>query len=126
MEQTGPKPEEKPQSPLTASKSWHEVEESGHKLTLPPQYVSPGELIKAMPKYIRLKVRPKTTANGKAVPFSTATTTEPVNPYSPGLSPRYDLAAGSPRSRDSSGRSAALGIISIFLNPKEMLDRTKP
>lgn len=108
-DQTAPKPEEKPHSPLTAYKAWQEdSEENGHKLTLPPQYVSPGELYKAMPKYMRPQVRPKTNGNGKPVPFSTATSTEPVNPFSPELNPRYDLADGSPRSHDSSGRFAAL------------------
>jgi len=35
-------------------KSWQEEE----GLPLPPQYVSPGTLCKAMPKYMRLKARP--------------------------------------------------------------------
>lgn len=75
---------------------WREEgEESGRKLPLPPQYVSASDLCKAMPKY---QARPKS----KPVAFS-------IHPHSssPGFSPRYDLAAGSPRSPPHpSGRSA--------------------
>jgi hypothetical protein len=71
---------------------WREQdEESGRKLPLPPQYVSASDLCKAMPKY---PARPKS----KPAPFSIR---------SPRFSPRYDLAAGSPRSPPHpSGRSA--------------------
>ncbi|KAG0621061.1 hypothetical protein M758_4G265700 [Ceratodon purpureus] len=122
-DQTELKPEGKAQSPHTAYKSWQEEEEeSGHKLTLPPQYVSPGELSKAMPKYIRLKVRPETNGNGKPVPFSTST--EPVKPgNSPGLSPHYDLAAGSPRSQESSGRETPRSVLDF---PQNTSTTSKP
>lgn len=87
-----------PSPPTTAYRWWHHEGKTG-KLAMPPQYVSPTDLYKAMPRYMK-KVLSEEPA-GKTIPFLNATSEVPLHSASPGLSPRLDLAAGSPRSSHS-------------------------
>jgi len=87
----------------TASKPWQE-----ESSPLPPQYVSPGALYKAMPKYVRAKARAdqmQNHANPAMVTTTTsATSCSPGNHINLPFSPHYDLAIGSPRSDHSSAK----------------------
>lgn len=80
---------------------WHNNEAVGSKLALPPQYVSPSDLFKALPKYTKL-ARPNMQRETQATPIVNATSEVPhVNP-DPQMNPGLDLAIGSPVSSQAS------------------------
>lgn len=100
--QSSEAPYESSSSPSGASKPWQEEE----GLPLPPQYVSPRELCKAMPKYMRVKHADRRDQRSTSCDVKEAVTTASVS-CSPGNLPfgaKYELAVGSPRSDHSSAK----------------------